>query len=234
MTSAPTSNPACEHQVYRHDIDGWLLKNPEMHLVFYGSYWTTYLNFVEEQYYQNAWHNLLDLGTVLQRLSEYGIASGTLDPIDRFTNYNADLNKDGSLITKQITIDDATFPTDINNDILAGILPQPNDNTLYVIMLPKNTTTKSLVANKWAGYHDHSVYAGNRYAYAIIGYNSTYDNTDELISHELLEASSNPDGSGYYEDNDGDEIADICQAYTENIDGYTVEKVFSDATCSCL
>jgi len=226
-------NPSCQYEVYRHDPSGWLLKTPEMHFIYDGSYWTTGTNFIEPQYYQNAWHNMLDLGTVLQRLSEYGIESGTLDPVDHYSEPKLDVNSGFNLISKQITVDDSILVADINNNILAGTIPFPNDNTIYVIMLPPNVITTTMVSNSWNGYHSHTAYGSNRYTFAIIQYNSNYDSVDEVISHELAESSTDPDNyTGYYAVSQ--EIGDLCEAYTEEIDGYRVQKVFSESACQCL
>lgn len=228
-------NPSCQYEVYRHDPSSWLLKTPEMHFIYDGSYWTTSTNFIEPQYYQNAWHNMLDLGTFLQRLSEYGIQSGTLDPVDHYSEPKLDVNSGFNLISKQITVDDSILVADINNNILAGTIPFPNDNTIYVIMLPPNVITATMVNNSWNGYHGNTTYGSSRYAFAIIQYSSNYDNTDEIVGHELMEASSNPDdNSGYFDDKTGKEIGDICESYTEQVDGYAVQKVFSESLCKCF
>jgi hypothetical protein len=228
-------NPSCQYQVYRHANTPWLLTNPEMHIVFYGMQWQLDVN--QEDQIQTAWTILFQNG-VLNRLSEYGINSGSFDP----TIYNSDLNVDttttngiSSVITKPIVIDDNTIPNQINQDILSGLLPFPNSNTLYTIILPPNVSTTQLVNENAVGHHRYSTYDGVDYAYSVILYEPDFDYENEIVSHELYESSTNPDlANGYYGVNTDQEIADICYTYYEYVAGYKVEKVFSERDCKCL
>lgn len=208
-----------------------------MHLIFYGTYWLSTNN--EQIFYQMDWNILLNSGTVLQRLSEYGIATGSLD----VNSYNAKLDIDTetvsgntTLITTPKTFDDINLLTpEINNEILAGTIPFPNDNTLYVVMLPTNVISKNMADHGWSAYHGDSSYGKTRYAFAVVSYNAAFNKTNSLISHELYEAATDPDAkNGYYEDNDGKEIGDLCGGSYEYIDGMLVQKVWSQMTCMCL
>ena len=236
-------NPNCNHSVYRHDPNGWLLKTPELHLDFYGSYWSN--NPSESSLFEAQWESLLTNGTALQRLSEYGIVQGTIDS----NYYNTDLSIDTSLSSvddagitldklgmtdDQSLIDDSAIPSQINSDIQAGILPLPNDNTIYVIVLPPYVGTKSMTGKGYYAYHSHYAYGSSRYAFAVIHYGDS-DTINVSIAHETYEAASNPDGNGYYDDNaiDG-EIGDFCDRIPEYIDGIVVQKVWSEASCVCL
>jgi hypothetical protein len=228
-------NPSCQYEVYRHSVSGWLLTNPEMHLVFYGTQWAN--NYEQEQQYETAWVVMFQNG-VLNRLSEYGIHSGSID----YNTYNSNPNVDTittagntTVITSPIVIDDNSIPNQINQDILSGLLPFPNSNTLYTIMLPPNVSTNELIGSDAVGYHRYADYDGIDYAYSVILYESDFNYENMIISHELYESATNSDlTNGYYGVNTDQEIADICLGQYTQIAGYNIQKVFSETSCLCL
>lgn len=238
------ANGVCPYDVTRGDPNSWLLVEPELHLVYWGNYPAN-----DQATYQFAWDALLNQETVLQRLSEYGVRGGSFDRNLYNNNPNNVLpNADGGAPTHTVSktdagttilLDDGQFPAEINNEILAGELPYPNDNTVYMIMLPPNTTTPQMVANDDAGYHANSSYNGQRYTYGIIGYRGAdFNGTDEVISHELAEAATDPNGNGYRDYTPGhnfDEVADICVwvPVSYGFYGYVVQKYFIQSVCQC-
>lgn len=233
--TSPVAGPSgCPYSVYRHNPSGWLLTEPEVHMDFWGDWkqWADAVNVTQPKTFLNDWRHLLNKDGVLSRLSEYGVHEGTMDPILYTDTGSTTLADDGGVDAGAngfSVLDDTTFATALNAEIQIGSIPYPNSNTLYVVMLPPNVTSYSMVTNHWGGYHTHASYAGQAYAYAIIGY------TGNLVvtSHEIYEASTNPNGDGYWDDASGDEVADLCEPYTEVIDTYTVQKVWSQTLCQC-
>jgi hypothetical protein len=227
----------CPYNVTKGSPNAWLLTTAEMHFIFWGTPWEdTLINT-----YQKNWTNLLN-GTVLQRLDEYGIQNGSLD-----SNYytitptnslllNPELGDGG---TPDYTLwSDYGVGPELNSEILAGNIPLPNDNTLYMIMLPPGTETYDMFHDNWAGYHAWYTYNGQRYAYALIGYRGTADDQisaqDEVISHELGESATDPDTTtGWRDYTANQEIADICVWQPTTVDGLVVQKYFINTLCVC-
>lgn len=232
---------SCITQVRKQD-NGWILNQAETHFVFWGAYWQTTR---EQATIQGNWNYLYSQKHVFQRLAEYGIEQGMLDPTPSLTNPGLQLPGDGGMIVPLdstgidagvlIELDDGAIGTQLDQEIRDGIVPPPqNDQTLYVIFLPPNSTTVYMTKGHFAGYHGHASYGSKRYAFAIIGYSN-----DIILSHEMYEAFSDPDDTTGYRDGDN-EIGDLCENietpsdFSTTIDGVTVQKVWSQSTCTCL
>ena len=62
---------------------------------------------------------------------------------------------------------------------------------------------------------------------------SVFDALTSVSSHELCEAVTDPvPGQGWYDDVNG-EIGDICAWQTRVVDGYTVQREWSNSSSSC-
>lgn len=211
---------SCEFDVYRHDPSGWILQSPVIRFVFWGSYWQLSPDTTLEML---PWEAMLNGGTVLHRLAEYNILDPVMSDFGAFTN----LQVKGQ-------IDDATISTELNREIQLGQVDLPDaNNTLYVVFLPPNVSTITLDTSKFDGYHGATKYGATRYAYAIIKYHDPNNGDDGLVSHEVYEAVTDPNGMGYYDDMHGDEVGDLCNAEHVEVDGFSVQKVWSQATCRC-
>jgi len=206
-----------------------MLAEPEVHLDFWGD-WDNFPLARQPISFEQDWLVLFGSGHVFQRLSEYGIHEGMIDS-NYYTNPGSTtyVNDGGLDDAGQSLLDDNSFPAIINNEIQGGTLPYPNDNTIYVIMLPPNIFTASMLKNNWGGYHMHASFGAQRYAFAIV----SYSENDIMASHELYEAATDPDGNGLYDRNTGSEIGDLCQSYIELVAGLAVQKVWSQALCQC-
>jgi hypothetical protein len=227
LGDGPAQTDSCPYHVYRHDKSGWLLTNPNITYIFWGSYWQ---NTGESLYYHNIWTNLYSTDIVFDRLAEYGISNPILNA--NYYKVNTDFLND-STSDVQSSFDDGKIVTEINKDIQEGTIPTPETDTLYVIFLPPYNVTANMIKNHWAGYHGSSTYGSGRYAYAVISYQNT-DAIDSVVSHETYEATTNPDNQGYWDDASLSEIADICDWVPIVIDGISIQKVWSQETCSCL
>jgi hypothetical protein len=229
---------SCLFNVTRHG-DAWLLSEPEVHFVFWGD-WNNFPEVVQPDGFQSTWSLLLGSDNVLQRLAEYGIHEGTLDQ-----KYYSDTGptvyvNDAGLDEAGTTLDggvaqlmDNTFVETLNSEIQYGVLPYPNNNTLFVVMLPPYLSTHDIVANSWGGYHGHGSYGAQQYTFAIITYGGDVG-TNMTISHEIYEAATNPGGFGWYDSKVNMEVADLCQTDgAESIGGFTVQKVWSQVLCQC-
>jgi len=106
---------------------GWLLTNPNITYIFWGSYWQ---NTGESLYYHNIWTNLYSTDIVFDRLAEYGISNPILNA--NYYKVNTDFLND-STSDVQSSFDDGKIVTEINKDIQEGTIPTPETDTLYVI-----------------------------------------------------------------------------------------------------
>jgi hypothetical protein len=234
-------NDVCINDVVQRSPGSWLLKQPEVHFDFWGKYWSQQkqdsgTGASEMDDYEFDWTQLLQ-GAVLERLSEYGIHQGSLDPEYYANDPSANVRADGGYDEARAPqISDSSIPTELNLEISLGILPYPNDNTLYVVMLPPGVTDDTLVNDSANGYHDSSSYGDQRYAFAVILYLGP-EADNGVISHELYEAATDPKVGDGFLNVDGDEIADLCEGHGTqsqvSVDGITVQKVWSQATCVC-
>jgi hypothetical protein len=107
------------------------------------------------------------------------------------------------------------------------VSPQPagaEQNLVYLIVAPSDTTLSlGSLTSGFCGYHQHGKYnaSGSRdnlFWGTVQGYSkstsgqSFVDSISYCVSHELTEAFSNPDGGGYFNDSNGCELGDICEA----------------------
>lgn len=232
LNTPSASSNSCSYTVARQDPNGWLLTRPEVHLNFWGDWKSSYNTPAN---FEAAWSVLLNNGTVLQRLSEYGIHEGTCDSNYYLTaGSNTYVNDSGSSNDAgNNALDDSTFGDTINAEIRLNQLPYPNDNTLYLIFLEPGDTSESIVTHGWGGYHAHYSYGTQRYAYAILKYAGD-NNTVVTTSHEIYEAATNPGGnSGYWDVPSGEEVGDLCQGNNESIYGNVIQTVWSQQLCQC-
>ena len=233
---ADVATNGCIHNIIKGSPTAWIQKQPQMHLIFWNDFPTN-----EAITYLDAWDDLLNNSTVLQRLSEYGIQGGYLD----YQFYNA---IPSNPILLHPTLGDAGISAgdagtlysddgiegELNLEIQTGAIPAPTDNTIYMVMFPPNTLTYDMYAGGWGGYHGAATYGGQRYTFGIISYHSNWQFTDEIISHELGEAATDPDTlTGWRDYPSGQEIADLCLYIPTTIDGYTVQKYWSEMACQC-
>lgn len=232
-STAPTTtsgdNPNCPADVTRPDPNSWILAEPEIHLDFWGD-WNNFPQAKQPSSYEYDWFVLFNYGNVLQRLSEYGVHEGTID-LNYYTNTGSTtyVNDGGTDDAGQYLLDDSSFANTLNLEIEAGSLPYPNDNTLYLVMLPPNVFSNAMLTHHWGGYHTHSTYGTQRYTFAII----SYQNDEVVASHEIYEAATNPSGYSFWDRKTSNEIGDVCNPYNETVAGITVQKVWSQTLCQC-
>src|SRR5262249_37393576 len=145
------------------------------------------------------------------------------------------------------TLQDADIYNELAQQITAGKLPAPEEDgkggyrTIYMIDFPPGTSIvgpggiQSCVPGGFCAYHSANSYNGKNLAYGIhpdlsnpgcnggCGGGSLLDNTESVHSHELVEATTDPDIGilinmggqtidypvGWFADNNGNEIGDI-------------------------
>lgn len=127
----------------------------------------------------------------------------------------------------------------LNGEIAAGTLPAPDvDNqTLYMVVMPQGINP---AGGNFIGEHTYGTRAGGqRVPFAWITNNGNLASLTRIISHEIVEACTDPEGSAFLgvagTCNQGGwcEIGDICSS-TAVRDGVTVQTFWSDTAGACV
>jgi hypothetical protein len=126
----------------------------------------------------------------------------------------------------------------INGQITAGVLPAPDvDNqTLYIVVMPRGVSSSSAT---FVGEHTYRTRGGQRVPFAWITNNGSLNSVTRIISHEIVEAATDPEGTaitgvaGTCSGSGWCEIGDICSS-TQVRDGVTVQSFWSDDAGACV
>lgn len=126
----------------------------------------------------------------------------------------------------------------VRHQISAGTIPAPDaeDQTLYGVVMPPGVKAGDA---DWSGEHNTHGRHGHGIHYAWFMNPGTIEGITAIISHEIVEAATDPEGSGFLGvdgtcSQDGwCEIADIC-GDTGVVDGVMVESYWSDAAGKCV
>jgi hypothetical protein len=129
----------------------------------------------------------------------------------------------------------ATF---LDGQLNAGTVPGPDaDNqTLYCVVMPQGVNSSSA---SFIGEHTFYTRSGQRIRFAWITNNGTLSRITTIISHEVVEAATDPEGSAFLgvagtcSQSGWCEIGDICST-TSTLDGVTVQSYWSDQAGSCV
>ena len=129
------------------------------------------------------------------------------------------------------SIDDTGITAQIGAWIQSGFLPVPDANTVFVNIFPPGTDVTSggqSACEYFYGYHNDAVSplgSFGYYRYIVLPYQNcfsdlaadgavTVNGMTDTLGHEMAETETDPDVSyltlGWYDNNDQDEIADIC------------------------
>lgn len=127
----------------------------------------------------------------------------------------------------------------VRHQISAGTIPAPDaeDQTLYGVVMPPGVQAGD--DEDWSGEHNTHGRHGHGVHYAWFTNPGTIDGLTVIMSHEIVEAATDPEGSGFLGvdgtcSQDGwCEIADIC-GNTGVVDGVMVESYWSDAAGKCV
>ena len=130
---------------------------------------------------------------------------------------------------------------------------------LYHVMLPPNTDTCFDLSGRcyspdkpssmaFCGYHSSITFGGSHLIYTVEPYaavpNCSYPGssltnaTANVLSHEMFETITDPDGQGWRRPNDSSEVADICRyyLYPDNLNGntYVLQSEYSNLAHGCV
>jgi hypothetical protein len=204
-SGAPRSNPLDRINVtYR---GGPLLQHVKVSTLFWGSSWK---GSPIPDYLNSFFTALFADGRYMANLAQYSAGGYTIG-----NGEFAGTTTDDQDLSAQVT--DAQIQAEIGAQVAAGGLPQPDPDTLYVVVVPGSepvTDPHGTVSTRhFNAYHYYSQNGG--FAYAVVIDHSQAQLT-KSASHEMAEAVTDPQVDrdstlGWYDDRNG-EIGDIPNA----------------------
>jgi hypothetical protein len=231
--AAAAAQAAAPHLTYRN---GPLLTAVQVFTVFWGAAWqqASNSNLITQI---NGFFDFILTSQLLDQLSEYSVAG-------QFIGHGSRI---GSTVITSPTlgnsVQDSAIQQFLQQQISAGTLPAPTENTLYFVYLPGGVQVvqgSSASCQDFCGYHD--TFGTNMY-YAVepfpscsgcLGGLSAFDALTTTSSHELCEAITDPiPGQGWYDDANG-EIGDICAWKIRQLGNYTIQLEWSNKANSCI
>jgi hypothetical protein len=208
------------------DFHGPVLRAMQLHLVYWGIDWIGTLPPTADRI--TAAVRTMMASSFMTGLRQYrDIGRGTLRDATTITDPTA-----------PALFDDHDVRDLLNALFDAGTVASPDqgNQSLYLVMTPFGTRSRE---HDYAGEHSYYVHAGQRVRFAWITHDSTLAATTALISHEVVEAVTDPEGSGVL-GVDGTchrlgwcEISDVCSP-TGVIDGVVVQSYWSNADGACV
>jgi hypothetical protein len=183
-------------------------------------------------------------------LSEYNARSQTIGrgTVDAWTSITpATINNTRSLSNKKIR-------AELVNQINAGSLPAPTPDRLYVLFFRKGQTiTYDALdsVNGFCGFHNAELTTINGQNvpiyYAVIPYEASnkgcrqgtaLQSLTEVTSHEIAESITDSGAGvvsyGWLTKNQHYEIADICSWFSGVLNGFTVQRLWSNQQRWCI
>jgi hypothetical protein len=214
----------------RHDrfVDrhGLVLPNPQLYLIYWGGAWGAAPTPAAAQVTDAV--RALMASPYLTGLTQYrGSGRGALrgsmlvassDPADGFTD-------------KQV----AEF---VDDQLAAGTVPgpDPDNQTVYGVVMPTGITPGFAT---W-GKHNYFARSGQRIHYAWFTNVGDLGSITGIVSHELVESATDPEGGGFRgvkgtcDEPGWCEVADICESTLSTVDGITVDAYWSNRDNDCV
>ena len=133
---------------------------------------------------------------------------------------------------------DSQVSSFIDGQITAGTIPGPDvDNqTLYCVVMPTGVNASN---TSFIGEHTYYTRSGQRIRFAWITNSGNLASLTRIISHEVVEAATDPEGSAFLgvagtcSQGGWCEIGDVCSS-TAVLDGVTVQSFWSNQAAACI
>jgi hypothetical protein len=226
---------------------GKVMSNPKVYVVLWGG--GTYASQIARTSGPNIGSMLTQLtgGTYFDLLSEYS-AGGQVIGRGSFAgviHLSPLASRDGSVID-----DVADIQPELKYQIQVHHLPTPDANTLFMLFFPRGKVITMAPFNSvddFCGYHSYVPHLAYRLRYAVLpdmlssacralipSRVTGLDMMTIVVSHELMEATTDPDLNGWYDFQNG-EIGDICSFKfpPARIGAYAVEMGWSNQQGKC-
>jgi hypothetical protein len=214
---------------------GPLITNVQVETVYLGQVWSDPQQLQQTARYLDQYFRWITDSPYMDILAQYGIGHGQFIGSDTVTSAPQSGN-----------LSDTSIRAILNGEIQAGRVPSPTPSRLYFIFTAPNvvvTAGSENSVNDFLGYHwSYTGPSSNQVLYAVIDH-PTYPNArlpnlqqvqqlTEVSSHELAEAATDPTSQGWYDNSLGSssgEIGDLVNAQYGTVNGYVVQKEWSNA-----
>jgi len=224
----PVPGPAGQHARFA-DHHGPVLPTPQLYLIYWGTAWRA----------QTA---ATPTAAEITRAVSTLMASGYLTGLTQYRGSGHGALRGSALITSSDPPDgftDHQVADFIDAQLSAGTVPGPGpgNQTVYGVVMPTGVTPEHA---GWAGEHNSYPRSGQKIHYAWFTNAGDLGSITAIISHELVESATDPDGSGFLgvgrtcHGPGWCEIADICQSTWASVDGITVHKYWSNQAGACI
>ena len=215
----------------------------------YAVYWNSSVNYQSQI---PGFFSTITAGSYFQWLTEYDTPTQSIG----YGTFAGSIVDTGAPTGK--TIDDTAIQAEVARLINAGTLPNnASGNNLFMFYFPPGVTVTmqgSKSCEQFCAYHSAFQQGSQDVFYGVIpnqggscaggcGNGATqFDNTTSVSSHELVEsvtdgavglATSYASPLAWYDKTNG-EIADICNAQQDTVEGYTVQLIWSTKQGACV
>jgi len=224
----PGPGPAGRHARFA-DKHGPVLPTPQLYLIYWGTAWMPQAA---------ATPTAAEVTGAVSTL----MASGYLTGLTQYRGSGHGALRGSTLITSPDPPDgftDDQVAAFIDAQLSAGTVPgpDPGNQTVYGVAMPPWVTPEHA---GWAGEHHSYTRSGQKIHYAWFTNVGDLGSITAIISHELVDSATDPDGSGFLGVNrtchgpGWCEIADICESTWASIDGITVHGYWSNQAGACI
>jgi hypothetical protein len=223
---------------------GALIGSVEVVVIFWGPFWTQAgaAGGTQLQTDVNRFFDFVLTSSFMDTLREYSTASTVIGHGRRIASVNITTDPGTANPAGGRTVSDAQIQQELQNLLANGTVPAANGNRLYFFYLPPNCTVTfqgGASCQAFCGYHE-SINAQTFYAVEPFitcpgcSFGVILDSLTKVSSHELAEAITDPfNGGGWWDDNTGDEIGDICNTSTTRLGGFLVQNQWSNTRGTC-
>ena len=228
LTASAGDLPAGRHTRFA-DQHGPVLATPQLYLIYWGTTWMPQTTPAPTP---------AQVTSAVRTL----LASGYLTGLTQYRGSGHGALRGSTLITTSNPPDgftDHQVAAFIDAQLAAGTVPGsgPGNQTVYGVVMP------TWVLPRFTGRTgEHNTYtrSGQQIHYAWFTNVGDLGSITAVISHELVESATDPDGSGFlgiHRTCHGPgwcEIADICQSTRASIHGITVQPYWSNQAGACI
>jgi hypothetical protein len=209
------------------DNGGAVLQVTQLFLIYWGSAWTATPAPTPTSAQITSASQTMMAGPYMAGLAQYrGIGRGFVRGSAVITSSNPPNN-----------FTDAQVSNFVDGQITAGTVPGPDiDNqTLYCVVMPTGVNA----SGSFIGEHTYYTRSGQRIHFAWITNSGNLTGITRIISHELVESATDPEGSAFLgvagtcSQGGWCEIGDVCSS-TSVLDGVTVQSYWSNQAGQCV
>jgi hypothetical protein len=234
---------------------GPIIPHVQVESVYFGQGWNQPANQANRSDL-DAFLRTLTRGSYFSLLGEYGVGQGRLDRSDLVSGSTSPF--EGTTVTQY------QIQSMLTAEIQSGRLPEANGSRVYVVYLPPNVHEDRNAFAFRTGHHDsfYTPYTFTSGVYSYTTYDTayyavvpspignhqgtvlhllpTFSQQTEITSKLLAAAITDPDGhSGWYDTDPSsptshEEIGDITDQQLASLDGYCVQREWSEAFHSNL